>query len=143
MRLVAGAVAGWAALAAIEAVLLYGVLRLAATVMGPDLLPSLKVVLDMGALAACGWVAGRVGRPRVMAAAAVTAAGLAAMDLTPYLPLNVPFNLSLIGYAAEEPRYLESLLTMTATHALLFGSLFLGARFSRPREASVSLRFDA
>jgi hypothetical protein len=138
-RLLVAALAGWAALAASELVLLFGVLRVFALVLGPELLPSLKVVLDMGALAACGWVAGRVGRPRVAAAAVLAAAGLACFDLTPYLLLNVPWLLRLTLNAVRDSRYLSSLLTTLMMHALMFGSLVAGAYLSRPREAPIGL----
>jgi hypothetical protein len=137
-KLAVAALAGWAVLAAAEFVLLFGVFRVFAMVMGPELLPSLKVVLDMGALAACGWVAGRVGRPRVVAAACLCAAGIAAFDLSPYLPLNVSWLLRLTINAIRDSRYLTSLLTLLGIHVLLFGSLFAGARLSCPR-ASIAI----
>ena len=138
-RLLAAAFAGWAALVAAELLVLFGALRLFAMVMGPELLPSLKVVLDMAALAAGGWVAGRVGRPRTMAAAALTAAGLTAFDLTPYLPLNVPWLLRLTTNAVGDSRYLSSLLITLTMHALMFGSLLAGAYLSRPPEPPIGL----
>ncbi len=133
------ALAGWAVLVAAELVLLFGVLRVFALVMGPELLPSLKVVLDMAALAACGWVAGRVGRPHIVAAAVLTAAGLACLDLTPYLVLNVPWLLRLATNAVHDSRYLSSLLSTVMIHALMLGSLFAGAYLSRPREEPLGL----
>ena len=139
-RLLVAALAGWAALVAVELVLLFGVLRLVGIVMGTELLPSLKVVLDMGALAACGWIAGRVGRPRTMAAAGLAAAGLAVFDLTPYMLLNVPWLMRLTTNAVSDARYLPSLLSTLAIHALMFGSLLFGASRSRPREELMGLR---
>jgi hypothetical protein len=141
-QVLVAALAGWTALVASEAILLFGVLRLFAVVMGPELLPSLKVVFDMAALAACGWIAGRVGRPRVVAAAAFTAFGLAVFDLSPYVPLNVPWLLRVTRNAFGESRYVSSLLAALTMHALVFGSLFAGARLSRPREVPLALRFD-
>lgn len=138
-RLLVAALGGWAALAVTELVLLFGVLRLFAMVIGPELLPSLKVVLDMGALTACGWTAGRLGRPRTMAAAVLTAAGLTAFDLTPYVPLNVPWLLRLAANAVSDSRYLSSLLATAITHALMFGSLIGGAYLSRPPDPPVGL----
>ena len=126
-------------LAATEFVLLFGALRLFALILGPELLPSLKVVLDMVALAACGWTAGRVARPRNAAAAVLTAAGLACFDLTPYLLLNVPWLLRLTINAVSDSRYLSSLLSTLTIHALMFGSLIAGAYLSRPREAPIGL----
>lgn len=140
--LLVAALAGWTGLAAIELILLFGALRMFAMLMGPDLLPSLRVVFDMCALAACGWIAGRAGRPRVMAAAALTAIGLTVFDLTPYLPLNVPWVLRLTRNALGDSRYVPSLLATLTVHALMFGSLFVGAHFSRPRETPIGLGFD-
>jgi hypothetical protein len=138
-RLFVAVLAGWAALVIIELVWLFGVLRLFAMVIGPELLPSLKVVLDMGALTACGWTAGRLGRPRKMAAAVLTAAGLTAFDLTPYIPLNVPWLVRLAANAVGDSRYLSSLLAALVIHALMFGSLIGGAYLSRSPEPPVGL----
>jgi hypothetical protein len=138
-RLLVAALAGWAALVITELVLLFGAIRLFALVMGPDLLASIKVVLDMGALAACGWIAGRVGRPRVMAAAVLAAAGLALYDFTPYLPLNLPWVLRLAKNALGDSRYVSSLLATLTIHALMLASLFAGAHLSRPRRAPMEL----
>ena len=134
------ALAGWAVLVAMELALFFGALHLIAMVIAPDLLPSLKVVLDMGTLMACGWIAGRLGRPRAMAAAGLTAAGLTVFDLTPYVLLNVPWLLRLMANAVSDSRYVSSLLTTLTMHALLFGSLLAGAHLSRPREAPIRLR---
>ena len=137
--LLVAALAGWAVLVIAELVLLFGAIRVFALVMGPDLLPSLKVVLDVGALAACGWTAGRVGRPRVWAAALLTAAGLAVYDFTPYLPLNLPWVLRLAQNALGDSRYVSSLFATLTIHALMLGSLFAGAQLSRPRRAPMEL----
>jgi len=141
-RILVAAIAGWAVLVATELIVLFGALRVFAVALDPGLLPSLKVVLDMGALAACGWIAGRLGRPRVMTAAALTVAGLALADLTPYLPLNVPWVLRLTINAAVDTRYVSSLITTVTVHALMFGSLLAGAHLSRPRDTPVSLGVD-
>jgi hypothetical protein len=138
-RLFVAVLAGWAALVIIELVWLFGVLRLFAMVIGPELLPSLKVVLDMGALTACGWTAGRLGRPRKMTAAVLAAAGLTAFDLTPYVLLNVPWLVRLAANAVGDSRYLSSLLATMIIHALMFGSLLGGAYLSRPPEPPVGL----
>ena len=137
--LLLAALAGWAVLVITELVLLFGAIRVLALVMGPDLLPSLKVVLDMGALAVCGWIAGRVGTPRVLSAAGFAAAGLAVYDFTPYLPLNVPWVLRLAGNALGDSRFLSSLSATLIIHALMFGSLFAGAQLSRPRKRPMVL----
>ncbi len=138
-RVMIAALAGWAVLLVSELIVVFGLLRLLALVLSADLLPSLKIVLDMAILATSGWVAGRIGRARTMAAAGVTAAGLCLFDLTPYLLLNVPWLLKLTVNAVSDSRFLSSLLTTLTMHALLFGSLFIGARFSRPRQAPVGL----
>jgi hypothetical protein len=139
-RLLFAAIGGRGVLAAAELTLSFGALPLFALVMGPGLLPSLKVVLDMGALFAAGFGAGRLGRPHAMIAAGVTAAGLAAFDLMPYVTLNVPWLVGLAANAVSDPRYLPSLLTTLAVHALMFGSLFAGAALSRPREGPTQVR---
>lgn len=136
------AVAGWATLLAAEIISLFGALPLFATVIGASLLPSLKVVLDMAALAASGWISGRLGRPRAMQAAVVAALGLALFDLEPYIPLNVGWLLRLAGDAIGDSRYVSSLLTTLTLHVLMLGSFFAGAHFSRPREAPIEFRLD-
>lgn len=140
--LLLAALAGWAALVATELVLYFAVLPLLAMVLGSELLASLKAALDLGALTVCGWVAGRVGSPRVMAAAVLTAIGLALFDLTPYLPLNVPFALRLLRNAFGESRYAWSLLTTLLVHIVFFLSLFFGARRSRASTAPLRLGID-
>jgi len=140
--LLVAALAGWAVLAITELVLLFGAMRVFARLMGPDLLPSFKVVLDMGALAICGWVAGRVGTPRVFSAAGLAAAGLAVYDFTPYLPLNVPWVLRLAKDALDDSRYLSSLSAAFIIHALMFGSLFAGAQLTRPRKRPIMLDIE-
>jgi len=126
----------------LELVLLFGAMRVLARVMGPVLLPSLKVVLDMGVLAVCGWFAGRVGTPRVLSAAGLAAAGLAVYDFTPYLPLNFPWVLRLAKDALGDSRYLPSLSATLIIHALMFGSLFAGAQLSRPRKRPIMLDIE-
>ena len=138
-RLLVAALAGWAVLVITEAVLLFGAMRVFAMLMGSDLLPSLKVVLDMGALAACGWTAGRVGRPRVLAAAGLAAAGLMVYDFTPYLPINFPWVLRLARNALGDSRYVSSLFSTLTIHGLMLGSLFAGAQLSRPPRAPMGL----
>ena len=140
--LLVAALAGWAVLVITELVLLFGAMRVFAWVMGPELLPSLKVVLDMGALAVCGWFAGRIGTPRVLSAAGLAAAGLAVYDFTPYLPLNVPWVLRLAKSAVGDSRYLSSLSAALIIHAFMFGSLFAGAQFSRPRKRPMVLDIE-
>lgn len=138
-RLLVAALAAWAALALAELILLFGAMRVFALVLSPDLLPSLKVVLDMGALAICGWVAGRVGAPHVWIAAGLAAAGLSVYDFTPYLPLNVPWLFRLAENALGDARYLPSLGTTLTIHALMLGSLFAGAQLSRPGKRPMAL----
>jgi hypothetical protein len=140
--LLVAALVGWAALVITKLVLLFGAMRVFAWVMGPDLLPSLKVVLDMVALAVCGWFTGRVGTPRILSAAGFAAAGLAAYDFTPYLPLNVPWVLRLAKDALGDSRYLSSLSAALIIHALMFGSLFAGAQLSRPPRLPVVLDIE-
>ena len=119
-----------------ELVLLFGAMRVFARLMGPDLLPSLKVVLDMGVLAICGWFAGRVGTPRVLSAAALAAAGLSVYDFTPYLPLNVPWVLRFAKNALGDSRYLSSLAAALIIQALMFGSLFRRCAPQPPTETA-------
>lgn len=138
-RLLTAAVAGWTVLATTKLVVLLCTTRILALIMSPDLLPSLLVVIDMGALAACGWMAGRVGRPRVWPTAILAAAGLSLYDFTPYLPLNVPWVFRLAKNTFSDSRYVSGLSATLTIHALMLGSLFAGAQLSRPRRAPMEL----
>lgn len=140
--LLVAALSGWAVLVIIELILVFGAMRVFAWAMGPDLLPSLKVVLDMVALAVCGWFRGRVGEPRVLSAAGLAAAGLAVYDFNPYLPLNVPWVLRLAQNSLGDSRYLSSLFATLIIHAIMFGSLFAGAQLSRPRRLPLALDIE-
>ncbi len=57
--------------------------------------------------------------------------------LTPNV--NVPWLFQLMIDTFGNARYLGSLITAAATHALLFGSLIVGARLSLPRQTTVSI----
>lgn len=132
-------VAGWVFLSAAEVVLILGVLPLLAMVMSRDLLPSLKIVLDMAALGSAGWVTGRIARPNVFAAATLLFVGLACVDLTPYLLLNVPWLLRLTLNTLQDTRFLNSWFSTFAMHVLLIGSVFAGANLSRPRQPPLGI----
>jgi hypothetical protein len=53
--------------------------------------------------------------------------------------INIPWLFQLTIDTFGSARYLESLITAAATHALLFGSLMVGARVSLPRRTMVSI----
>ena len=83
-----------------------------------------------------GWIAGRLGTGRKVL---IFAATLVPWDFADSLSLNVPGLARLAANAFHDSRYLDSLVTALATHALLFGSLFAGAWWSFPQARPPSI----
>jgi len=129
--------AGWAALFAITYLVARPLLTVAAPLLGASWLPTAQLALECVALAATGWIVCRLSR--WSGAVLIFAIMLAIWNfgLTP--SVNVPWLFRLIIDAIGNARYLGSLITAGATHALLFGSLVVGARLSLPRQMTVSI----
>jgi len=70
----------------------------------------------------------------------IFAAMLAAWNFGLAPAINVPWLVRLAIDSFGNSRYLESLITAVATHALLFGSLITGARLSRPAQSIATLQ---
>ncbi len=121
---------GWATLLFIAFLLEHPLLKWLATA---------GLALDCTALAATGWVVGRLNRTSPIFGVLVFAATLTFWDLTPLLAINIPWLFHLAADALRDSGYLSSLVGTTATQALLFGSLLAGGLLSRPPEKPVSI----
>lgn len=130
---------GWATLVAVTYFLERPLLRWTAPLLGAAWLPTAQLALECAALAATGWMIGRWCRLDAVGAVFVFAAMLAVWSFGLVPAMNVPWLLRLIADSFGSTRYLESLGTAAATHALLFVSLFAGARLGRPAETPMSL----
>ncbi len=129
--------AGWATLFAITYLVIRPLLTWVAPLLGASWMPTVELAWECTALAAAGWIVGRLsGRPGAVLIFGIMLA-IYNFGLTP--ALNLPWLFRLIVDSIQSARYLESLLTAAATHALLFGSLIVGARLSLPRETTVSI----
>ncbi len=129
--------AGWAALFAITYLVTRPLLALAAPLLGASWMPTAHLALECLALAASGWIVSRLSpRPSAVLIFAILLA-IWNFGLTP--SLDVPWLFRLIFDSIGNARYLGSLITAAATHALLFGSLIAGAMLGRPRPKPISL----
>lgn len=108
-------------------------LRATAGLLGPEWYPAASQFLDCLALAASGWVAGRLNRQAALPTVLIFAATLLPWDFGELLSVNVPWLLRLIQDSLGDSRYVESLVSAAANQAILFGSLMAGGLLSRPR----------
>jgi hypothetical protein len=131
--------AGWVTLLGIAYLVERPAVEWLAPLFGARWIATVQLALDCGALAAAGWVAGRLNRSRAIWTAAVFAVTLCFWDFEGILALNVPWLVRLVWNTLHDSRYLDALLTIVETHAILFGCLFAGAALSRPREKPVSI----
>jgi hypothetical protein len=130
---------GWATLFAITYLVERPLLLWTASLLGGSWLPTAQLAFECVALAATGWVIGRWSHLDAIRAVFVFAAMLAVWDFGLVPGIDVPWLFRLIVDSLGNARYLGALVTAAVTHALLFGSLFVGARLSRPAQAPVSL----
>jgi hypothetical protein len=125
---------GWAALFAITYLVERPLLSWTAHLLGASWLPTAQLALACCGLAAVGWMVGRWYR----ADALVFAVSLAVWNFG-LLPIDIPWLFRLFADTFGDARYLESLITTAVTHALLFGSLLVGASLNRERQPASSL----
>jgi hypothetical protein len=130
---------GWATLFAVTYLLARPLLRWTAPLLGASWLPTAELALACTALAATGWIIGRWNRSHTLPAVVAFAATLAVWNFGLVPAINIAWLFRLIVDVFGNPRYLESLITTAAIHTLLFGSLFVGARLSRPAQNPLSL----
>jgi hypothetical protein len=130
---------GWATLFAATYLVERPLIVWTAPLLGAPWVPTAQLALECVALAATGWMIGRWNRSYTVLVVAVFAAMLAAWDFGLVPAINIPLLFRLMAESFGDSRYLESLVTAAVTHALLFGSLVVGARLSRPAQAPLSL----
>ena len=128
---------GWVGLFAITYLVERPLLSWTARLLGGSWLPTAHLALACAGLAATGWIVGRGNRFDVLILAAMLAVWN--FGLVPAIDLPWLFRLTIDSFGNS--RYVESLITAAATHALLFGSLFAGARLSRPAQSIPTLQF--
>src|SRR5277367_4574580 len=105
------------------------ILNATAPLFGPSWFPTARVALECTALAATGWVTGRASRSNFDVL--VFAATLVFWDFGQVLSVDIPWLLRLTINTFRDSRYLDSLTTVAATQAFLFGSLIAGGMLSR------------
>jgi hypothetical protein len=120
---------GWAALFALTYLVERPLLSWTAPLLGASWLPTAQLTLQCVALFATGWVIGWL-RGRFITVL-VFAVMLAIWNFSLVPAIDLPWLFRLTIDAFGNPRFLESLITSAATHALLFGSLFVGASLNR------------
>jgi len=136
LALTRAVLAGWAGLFLLIYLLERPLLRWTGPLLGPSWYATVQLALDCLMLAGAGWIAGRLGS---MSAVLTFAATLTPWDFGQTLAMNIPWLVHLAADAVRDSRYFDAFTTSFATHALLFGSLFAGAWWSRPQTKPPSL----
>jgi hypothetical protein len=130
--------AGWAAVLLI-AILAERPLAWISARLGPSWAPTLRLALQCGAMAAAGWIMGRLNRQAPLLTVSVFAATLGFGDFGELLGVDIPWLVRLSRDAISDARFLESWITTVVAHVFLFGCLFAGARLSRARAQPPSI----
>jgi len=130
---------GWAVLLplayAIEHLLLIGTARL----LGGYWLATATVSFDCLALAATGWVIGRLHRSAPLLGVLAFAATLAFCPFEPPLEMRLPWLVRLAEAALRDPDYFSPLASAAFQYLLLYGSLIVGALLSRSARPPLSI----
>jgi|HubBroStandDraft_1064217.scaffolds.fasta_scaffold185164_2 hypothetical protein len=127
---------GWASLFAVTYLIERPLLYWTAPLLGGSWFPTAQLAFECVALAAIGWMIGRWNRSDTVPVVLVFAAMLAVWNFGLVPAINIPWLFRLMVDSFGSARYLESLVTAAVTHAFLFGSLFVGAWLSRPRQTT-------
>ncbi len=130
---------GWATLFALTYLVERPVLIWTAPVLGAHWVATAKLSLDCMALAATGWVIGRLHRDTPVVGALLFAATLAFCNIDSLLDVNVLALIRLAADALHDTRLLGPLATTAVQYSFLFGSLMVGALLSRPSTAPLSI----
>jgi len=134
---------GWATLCLIVFLLERPLLHWTALVIGVQWIATARLGLDCAALAATGWVVGRLARPSPMLGVLVFAATLSVWDFSFIVQINMPWLFRLVVHTLSgDGNYLSSLVSTAASQAILFGSLIGGGLLSRQRAKPVSIIDD-
>jgi hypothetical protein len=132
---------GWAMLFALTYLVERPLVIWTARLVGAYWLATAKVSLDCLALAATGWVIGRLHRSTPLLSVLAFASTLALYNFDPLLDLNLRWLIRLAAEALRDPRYVGPFATTLVQYLLLFASLMVGALLSRPAPAPLSV-FD-
>jgi hypothetical protein len=127
---------GWATLYVVTNLVVIPCLRWTPALLGASWLPTVQLGLQCVALAAAGWMIGRWNRIDALPLVLLFAAMLSVWDFSLAPAINIRWLFQLLIDVFKSARYLESLITTAATHALLFGSLIAGALLSHPRKVT-------
>jgi hypothetical protein len=130
---------GWATLLLITYLIERPLLRWTEPILEGSWLPTAELALDCCAFAATGWVIGRLSQADAVMVLLVFAATLTWRDFTPLLPVNVPWLVRSVANTFSDSRYFAGFVTTTATHAILFGSLFAGGLLNRRAQTPPSI----
>jgi hypothetical protein len=122
---------GWVTLLLITYVVERPLLAVLARTADPSWFPTVRLGLECSALAANGWVVGRVSRAMRLVSVLTFALTLTPWDLGQTLEIRVPWLLQLAVDAFRDRHYWNSLIDTAISQAFLFGSLFFGAWLSR------------
>ena len=132
-------VLGWAMLCVLTILVERPLLRWTLALLGAAWLPTVQLALECAALVGTGWIIGRWCHLDGVRTVSVFAMILAVWNFGLVPAMNVAWLFQLIVDSFGDARYLESLITTAVTHALLFGSLLVGASLNRERQPASSL----
>jgi hypothetical protein len=124
---------GWATLLVVTNLVEHPLLYWAEPLLGASWFPTAQLALECAGLVATGWIIGRWNQRDGIPVAIIFSVMLAVWDFGLAPSINLRWLARLTVDAFEDARYLESWITAAVTHALLFGSLFAGVRWSHPR----------
>jgi hypothetical protein len=131
---------GWVTLLALAFLVERPVLKLIGPILGADWIATASLGLDCAALAATGWVVGRLSRPVPILGVLTFAATLLWCDFTALLAIDIPWLLRLaIHTLSGDGGSFNSLVSTAASQALLFGCLVSGGLLSRAPAEPVSI----
>ena len=139
LTVICSIVTGWAVLFPVTYLLERPLITWAARLVGAYWLATAKVSLDCMALAATGWMIGRLNRSGPVLGALAFAAALGFFNLDPMLDISLRWLIRLGADAFRDSAYLEPFATTAVQHFLLFVSLMGGALLSRPAAAPLSV----
>lgn len=130
---------GWATILALGYLVERPLLIWTAPLVGAHWVATVKLSLDCLALAATGWIIGRLHRDAPLLGTVAFAVTLALFNLDPLLDTNVVLLIRVLAAAFGDLRNLDSLGTALVQYCLLFGCLIAGGLLSRPSARPLSL----
>lgn len=126
-----GLLLGWAALLASVYLVDRPLARVLARVLDPSWLPTIQLALALSILLGTGWIVGRASRPQSLFAVSIVAGTIACWPSADLLGIQIPWLFRLAVDSFQDSRYFASFFNTALMQAILFSSLFAGARLSR------------